>query len=452
MEHSRAPGVVVVGAGIIGLTAAWRALAAGAAVTVLDPAPGDGATHAAAGMLGPAMEAEFGEERLARIGAESARLWPRFAAELERAAGLAPGALGLDTAGTLAVAYDADDVALLRRRLALHRELGLESEEITPAEARDREPSLGPRVSAAAWVPGDHQVDPRVVQSALLDVVRAHPRGRLVERAVTTLIWEDGAVVGVRDDAGTAWVAGAPTEVADGPVAVGSADGAGGDGPDEAGRGGRRRGGIVVLAAGHASAALYPGAPTRAVPGTTLRLDAEVSLGPSVVVRGTVQGRPVYVVPRRPRADGRREIVVGATSDERAATTRTRAGDVFALLRDARALLPALDEADLVETTTRSRPGSPDNAPLLGEAAPGLLLATGHHRGGILLAPLTAAVVDHRPGVVDHGQAVAPPAGPDAAGVARIAEAAAPLLDPRRLERRSTAPAAHPRTTEGAPS
>ncbi|GAB4085269.1 glycine oxidase ThiO [Myceligenerans cantabricum] len=360
MEHRRAPAVVVVGAGIIGLTAAWCALDAGAQVTVLDPAPGDGATHAAAGMLGPAMEAEFGEERLARIGAESARRWPSFAAGLERAAGLPPGTLGLDTTGTLAVAYDADDAALLRRRLALHHDLGLDSREITLAEARDREPSLGPRVSAAAWIPGDHQVDPRAVHRALLGLVRGHPAATLVARPVTSLVRSgtDRAVTGVVDAAGT-----------------------------------EHRGGVVVLAAGHASAALYGGAPTRPVPGTTLRLEAEADAGPATVVRGTVQGRPVYVVPRRARPEGRREIVVGATSDERAATTRTRAGDVFALLRDARALLPALDEADLAETTTRSRPGTPDNAPLLGEAAPGLVLATGHYRSGILLTPHAATIL-----------------------------------------------------------
>ncbi|MBL0888288.1 glycine oxidase ThiO [Myceligenerans sp. I2] len=382
--------MVVVGAGIIGLTAAWRALLAGASVTVLDPAPGDGATHAAAGMLGPVMEAEFGEERLARTGARSVRLWPGFAAELEQAARLAPGTLGLDTRGTLAVAYDADDAAALRRRLTLHRTLGLESEEISPAQARDREPALGPRVAGAAWIPGDHQVDPRAVHRALLDVVRAHPRAHLAERTATALTWNDGTVSGVLDDTGTRWGT------------------AGGDG--------RSPSRTVVLAAGHASATLYPGAPTRAVPGTTLRLDADATAGPSTVVRGTVQGRPVYVVPRRARPDGRREIVVGATSDERAATTRTRAGDVFALLRDARALLPALDEADLVETTTRSRPGTPDNTPLLGRAAPGLVLATGHYRGGILLAPHTAATLDTLlttvPGAT-AGEPADPPHGPD---------------------------------------
>jgi glycine oxidase len=272
MEHRRAPGVVVVGAGIIGLTAAWRALAAGAAVTVLDPAPGDGATHAAAGMLGPAMEAEFGEEHLARTGAESVRLWPAFAAELERAAGLASGALGLDTAGTLAVAYDADDAALLRRRLALHRDLGLESRALPPAEARDREPALGPRVSAAAWIPGDHQVDPRAVHRALLEVVRNHPAATIVARGATSLIWSDLN----HSDAGRrrgSVSQGEPTASArttdqDPGRAVVGVDGEGTE----------YRSRVVVLAAGHASAGLYAGAPTRAVPGTT---NVPVSVRPS---------------------------------------------------------------------------------------------------------------------------------------------------------------------------
>jgi glycine oxidase len=158
------------------------------------------------------------------------------------------------------------------------------------------------------------------------------------------------------------------------------------------------------------------------VPGTTLRLDAGTSQAPGVVVRGTVQGRPVYAVPRPVRPDGRREVVVGATSDEREDDRLTRAGDVFGLLRDVRALLPELDDAVLLEAVTRSRPGSPDNAPLLGWAADGLFLATGHHRNGILLTPLTAAAVDRALGVA--------PAGAEAAAAV---EAAARFADPRRF-------------------
>ncbi|GHH79180.1 glycine oxidase ThiO [Promicromonospora soli] len=385
--------VLVIGGGIIGLTAAWRALEAGASVVVLDPSPGDGATHAAAGMLAPVMEAGFGEEGQARLGTASLALWPAFADALERAAGLPPGAVGLETTGTIALAYDGDDLVALRRMLALHHEWDLGSVEISPDEARRREPGVGLRVAGAAWVPGDHRVDPRAVRAALAAIAA---RRTLVPRAAISLTWADGAVVGAIDDAGTAYAAG-----------------------------------TVVLAAGHASASLFAGAPTRPVPGTTLRLDADADRAPAVVVRGTVQGRPVYAVPRRVRPDGRREVVVGATSDEREDDHLTRAGDVFALLRDARALLPGLDDAVLLGATTRSRPGSPDNAPLLGWAADGLYLATGHHRNGILLTPLTAAAVDRALGVARSAEPR--PSGVAPASVEAAVEAATRFANPRRF-------------------
>lgn len=389
--------VLVVGGGIIGLTAAWRAVEAGASVVVLDPSPGDGATRAAGGMLGPVMEAGFGEQGQARLGTASLALWPAFAAALERAAGRTPGAVGLDRAGTLALAYDGDDLVALRRLLALQHEQGLGSAEISPDDARLREPAVGPRIAGAAWVPDDHSVIPRAVHRALTGAVAS--RATFVARSAAELTWADGAVVGVLDDAGASYAAD-----------------------------------TVVLAAGHASGTLFAGAPTRSLPGTTLRLDASTDRAPGYVVRGTVQGRPVYVVPRPARDDARRELLVGATSDEREDDHLTRAGDVFALLRDARALLPGLDDAVLLETTTRSRPGSPDNAPLLGWAAPGLLLATGHHRNGILLTPLTAAVVDQALGARPFGAATSDAGTSDAMEHHTAAlQAAARYADPNRF-------------------
>ena len=130
----------------------------------------------------------------------------------------------------------------------------------------------------------------------------------------------------------------------------------------------------------------------RPVTGTTLRLDARAApwFAGLPVVRGLVQHRPVYVVPR-PGS----EVVFGATSDERDPVGGTRAGDVFALLRDARALVPGLDELPLVDVTTRARPAARDHLPLVGPSGvPGLALAAGPHRNGILLTPLTATVVD----------------------------------------------------------
>lgn len=375
--------VVVVGGGIVGLAVAWRAARAGLTVTVLDPSPGDGATHAAAGMLAPVTEADFGEDDALRLHLAAAAAWPGFADDLHAATG---ADVGLRTAGTLTLAYDADDLALLRRVLALHAAHGLASHELTVADARRREPYLGPRVAGAAWAPADHAVDPRATHAALLGALggsdgagtvpgagsrtAAHA---VVVRASATRVALDpaGRVVGVHDDAGLLHAAGA-----------------------------------VVVAAGWESGALLadvPGVvvPTRPVKGQTLRLDAGPDLALEHVVRGVVQGRPVYVVPRDPVPDGQghgcaghREVVVGATTEENPDDRRATAGGVFALLRDARALLPGIDEAALVDVTPRARPATPDNLPLVGPShVPGLHLATGHGRNGILLAPLTADAV-----------------------------------------------------------
>lgn len=358
----RTSDVVVVGGGIIGTAVAWRSAEAGLTVTLLDPSPGDGATHAAAGMLAPVSESWFGEADLARLGLAGLAAWPRFASDLLRATGRD---VGLRATGTLVAAYDADDVAHLRRWLALHAELGLEPTELTGSAARRREPLLGHHVAGAAWVPGDHVADPRATRAALDAAVSAHPGAAVVRRAAVRLERDRGAVVGVHDDAATL-----------------------------------HRADVVVLAAGWRSAELAE-VPVRPVRGQTLRLDAPPGTAPEHVVRGRVQGRPVYVVPREPGTGAgpgttaeHREVVIGATSEEGPDDRRPSAGGVFALLRDARALVPALDEAAFVESTLRARPATPDNLPILGPSGtPGLHLATGHHRGGVLLAPLTAEAV-----------------------------------------------------------
>lgn len=358
--------MVVVGGGIVGLSVAWRAAASGLSVTVLDPSPGEGATRAAAGMLAAVSESDFGERELARLNVASAALWPDFAARLAAATGRD---VPLLRAGSLAVAYDADDLALLRRVLALHREWGLASAEVSVADARRREPYLGPRLAGAAVVEGDLAVDPRGAHAALVQALG----GALVRRAAARLE-RDGAgrVVAVHDDAGARHAAGA----------------------------------VVVATGAVATASLLDGVPdvrvpVRPVKGATLRLDAGPGLALEHVVRGTVQGRPVYVVPRGPgtgagpgTGPSHREIVVGATSEERPDDRRAEAGGVFALLRDARALVPGIDEAALVDVTPRARPATPDNLPLVGATAvPGLLAAVGHGRNGVLLAPLTADAV-----------------------------------------------------------
>ncbi|MEV1179432.1 FAD-dependent oxidoreductase, partial [Nonomuraea sp. NPDC049784] len=111
-------------------------------------------------------------------------------------------------------------------------------------------------------------------------------------------------------------------------------------------------------------------------------------------VRGTVHGTPVYLVPR---GDG--ELVVGATQEEMGFDTRVTAGGLYELLRDARELVPGVTELEVADVVAGLRPGTPDNLPVIGPSGtPGLALATGHHRGGVLLAPLTADILLGREG------------------------------------------------------
>jgi glycine oxidase len=152
----------------------------------------------------------------------------------------------------------------------------------------------------------------------------------------------------------------------------------------------------VVLAAGCWSGSiegLPPGVvpAVRPVKGQTVRLRIPAAYAPFLHrnVRGLVKGGHVYLVPRE---DG--ELVIGATVEEMGYDTQVTAGSVYELLRDARELVPAITELPLTETHAGLRPGTPDNAPLLGPTAlPGLVLATGHYRNGVLLTPVTADAV-----------------------------------------------------------
>ncbi|MFI5492586.1 glycine oxidase ThiO [Actinoplanes sp. NPDC051859] len=155
--------------------------------------------------------------------------------------------------------------------------------------------------------------------------------------------------------------------------------------------------GPVVVAAGLGTAALT-GLPIRPVKGLVLRLRGEPGLLRHVVV-GQVDGRHVYVVPR---TDG--DIVIGATQEERADATVT-AGAVLELLRPATELVPDLAEFELTESVVRHRPSTPDNAPLLGRISDDVVVAAGHHRNGVLLAPVTADLIADL--VIEHS---APPA------------------------------------------
>jgi glycine oxidase len=318
--------VRVLGAGIVGLSAADELLRRGHDVTVVDPSPGRGASHAAAGMLCPSGETWHGEEELLRLGRASALMWPGFAALL---------GVPLARTGTLLAAADAGDLQEIERRLALLDAYGVIAQSLTRRELMAREPRLG-RVAGGAWLPDEHSVDPRAVVAAL--------RSRLpVVPAASETGWD-----------------------------------------------------VTVLATGAHLPAPYSGL-VRPVRGEILRVRCDDP--PGHVVRGLVRGESVYVVPR---ADSD-EVVVGATSEEHDEAPVATVGGVRRLLENACRLVPGLDRAEFVEAIARDRPGSPDNLPLVGTVDDGVVLAAGHYRHGVLLAPLTAQLVaDHlETGVVE---------------------------------------------------
>lgn len=348
--------VAVVGGGIIGLAVAWRAQQHGLRTVLLEREAqlGQGATHAAAGMLAPVSEANVAERELLALGLESAARYPAFAAEVEAAGGVEAGFL---RCGTMAVARDRDEAEALDRERAMRATLGLEVERLLGSEARRREPALAPTLRLALDVPGDHAVDPRQLVVALAAALRAAGGEIRTAAPVARVETRGGRVTGV-------------TLAGDG-------------GPGETVAADQ-----VVVAAGAWTRGLggLPDAvrvPVRPVKGQILRLRDPA--GPGLLTR-VLRMDPGYVVPR---GDGR--YVLGATMEEQGYDTAVTAGGVFELLRDASELVPGIWELEIEEQEAGLRPGTPDNAPALGPGGlDGLHWAAGHHRNGILLAPITA--------------------------------------------------------------
>jgi glycine oxidase len=308
-------------------------------------------------MLAPVSEVEFGEagRRVLDLGLRSAQMWPGFVDELQQAAGVD---VGLRQSGTLVLARDEDEARELERQLVLRESLGLRARRLRASAARELEPALAPTVRLALEAPDDHSVDPRLVLAALRHAC-------------------ERSGVSVREQAPVAHVElNGPDEAVTG---VALADGE------------RIAAAQVVLAAGAWSGDIgglpaHARVPVRPVKGQILRLRDPA--GPGLLER-TVRFEGGYLVPR---GDG--HYVLGATVEERGFDERPTAGGVYELLRAARELVPGVLELQIEELSVGFRPSTPDNTPVIGPGAvDGLVWATGHHRNGILLAPLTAELV-----------------------------------------------------------
>jgi glycine oxidase len=349
--------VVIIGGGVIGLSVAWRASEKGLRVLLLEsealPSRA-AASWVAAGMLAPITEAAFGEEDLLRLNLESARRFPSFLRELSESSGRE---VGFSSEGTFYVALNRDQGEALHRLVEFQRSLGLELAELDAGEARLLEGSLHPSTRSAVHVPGDRAVDPRELTAALAEAARRAGARIVAGARVKALRISGSAVAGVVTDKGKVIPAGA-----------------------------------VVLAAGCYSG-LIEGLPDwlagalRPVKGQILRLRPRLE-GPPLITHN-VRTEEVYLVPRKSG-----EVVVGTTVEEMGFDTSVTAGGVLELLRSADDTVPGIRELELAEASAGLRPATPDNRPIVGAAAPeGLIVATGHHRNGILLTPLTSEAV-----------------------------------------------------------
>ncbi len=346
---------VFVGGGVIGLAGAWRAAQRGARVCVLERAePPAGATNVAAGMLTPVGELTFGERMLLDLRLASDAIWADFAAEVEAAGG---GATGFRRCGALHVALDRDEAGELRRDHDLQLELGLEAEWLTPTRCRELEPGLVPNFVGGVLAGSEGSVDPRALARVLAAALHEAGGELRTGTEVVDGLWHGERLVGVRTATG-----------------------------DDV------RADAVVLCNGAWSGqtAWLPEEarpPVRPVKGETVELRPRE--GEDAPAGRIVASERVYIVPR---PDGR--LIVGATQEERGFDTVVTAGGVHELLREAYRVLPDVAEMEFVGTIAGLRPGTPDNLPIVGRGAvEGLVLATGHFRSGILLAPLTADAV-----------------------------------------------------------
>lgn len=368
------PRAVIVGAGVIGLGIAWKLLERDWEVRVLDrDRAGRATSWRAAGMLAPAAEIEFEELALYRLNRESLRRWPRFAEELEAASGVD---VDYRTEGTFSVADDRDSAEALRRLYEFQREHEVPVEWLSGQEALEAEPFLRARLSAAVYSPEDHQVDNRRLVEALVAAIERSEAGEIREHVPVRRCLPDPRTPAVATEGGERVEADAVV-LAMGPWA-------------------QRLEGLPEEAA----------PPIRPVKGQVIQLQRERPFDLQHVVRGP----DAYLAPK---SSGR--IVVGATSEERGFDERVTAGGLYRLLEGAWEVVPGIEELPVTDTWVGFRPASRDHKPLIGwTEAPGVAVATGHYRHGILLTPVTAEetarLIDEGE---DPGEAASDPSGPD---------------------------------------
>jgi len=348
--------VIVVGGGLIGSSISCELAAQKLRVVLLDrQQPGREASWAAAGMLSPAPDS-LQALPLVPLAQESLRLYPDFVSAIEEASGKS---VAFARTGAFEILDNADVAARCDRLLAQYARLGIAAEPISMESARAKEPALNPNSAAALWLSGEATVDPRLLTEATLEAAENRGVEIVAFRAVTSILGEAGRCSGVV-------VGGEKITAEQVIIAAGSFCGS-----------------LDENAADDAIAmARYT--PTHPIRGQMLAMRSN-----KVHLQKVLRSERGYIVPR---ADGR--IIAGSTLENVGFVKDTTPEGLRKIFEAAVALAPALANAEIVETWAGLRPGTPDQLPLIGPTdIPGLLIATGHYRNGILLAPITAKLV-----------------------------------------------------------
>jgi glycine oxidase len=344
--------VAIIGGGLIGASIAFELAAEKLRVIVLDrQEAGREASWAAAGMLSPAPDSDR-DIPLVPLGRESLKLYPQFAAAVQEASG---EPTSYTREGTVEIFLTPHAEAERDSTVAACHGLGIGAESVSLDDARRLEPSIGPAARAAAWLSEEGTVEPRSLTEAVLTAARRRSVEIRSNCAVTGMLRAGDRCEGV---------------VADGKEIPAR---------------------HVVLAAGCFSVAvtsennfLARYAPTRPVRGQMMALR-----GDAVGLRRVLRSEKGYLVPQR---SGR--ILAGSTSEEVGFEKQVTPAGLRQVLNAAVELCPALAGAEVLETWAGLRPGTPDDLPILGPTdIDGLLIATGHYRNGILLAPVTAKLI-----------------------------------------------------------
>src|SRR6267143_5425824 len=340
--------VAIAGGGVIGAAIALDLSRAGLRVGLFDrQQPGQEASWAGAGILSPAPE-NPASVAMVPLGKTSLSLYPAFIAQVEEISGMSTG---FRQKGTLEALFLHDTKAELSTIIALHHGLGLKAEPLRAEDARELEPALSEDVEAAVLRPDECSVDNRALTSAVLDAARCSS-AEVFPVSGARAIWREGdccrGLILQNEKVEAKW---------------------------------------TIIAAGSFSAAIEgvaAYAPVRPAKGQMVALRTE-----DVEIERVLWSEHIYLVPRN---DGR--ILAGATVEYVGFDKRTTAGGVEKILSAAIELAPCLANARIEETWAGLRPDSPDHLPILGPAdLEGLLIATGHFRSGILLAPITARLV-----------------------------------------------------------